>query len=56
MTSIAETLKKIEGIHRHVVHPNEVKGVAESRGKTDRIDHRNRNRQPWAISRPLSAK
>lgn len=38
MKWIAETLKKIEGIQVHVGHPNEVKWITESRGKTDRVD------------------
>jgi hypothetical protein len=35
---IAETLKKLDGVQIHVVHPNEVKWITESRGKTDRVD------------------
>lgn len=35
---IAETLKTMDGVQVHVVHPNEVKWITESRGKTDRID------------------
>jgi transposase len=35
---IAETLKKLDGVQVHVVHPNEVKWITESRGKTDRVD------------------
>ena len=38
MKWIAETLKTIDGVQVHVVHPNEVKWITESRGKTDRID------------------
>ena len=38
MKWIAETLKKLDGIAVHVVHPNEVKWITESRGKTDRVD------------------
>jgi len=37
---IALTLKKIKGVHLHVVHPNEMKWISESSGKTDRIDAR----------------
>jgi transposase len=35
---IAETLKRIPEVQVHVVHPNEVKGITESRCKTDRVD------------------
>jgi transposase len=35
---IAETLKSMAGVEVHVVHPNEVKWITESRGKTDRVD------------------
>lgn len=38
MKWIAETLKKMDGVQVHVVHPNEVKWITESRGKTDRVD------------------
>jgi transposase len=39
MKWIADTLKKQPGVQVHVVHPNEVKWIAESGGKkTDRID------------------
>jgi len=38
MKWIAETLKKLDGVQVHVVHPNEVKWMTESRGKTDRVD------------------
>jgi len=38
MKWIAETLKKIEGVHVHVVHPNEVKWINQSSGKTDKVD------------------
>jgi transposase len=37
---IALTLKKIEGVHIHVVHPNEIKWINQSSGKTDKIDAR----------------
>jgi len=37
---IALTLKAIRGVHLHVVHPNEMKWISESSGKTDRIDAR----------------
>ena len=37
---IALTLKKIKGIHIHVVHPNEIKWINQSSGKTDKIDAR----------------
>lgn len=42
MKWIAETLKRMAGIQIHVVHPNEVKGSTESRGKTDRVEARKR--------------
>lgn len=38
MKWIAETLKRIADVQVHVVHPNEVKWITESRGKTDRVD------------------
>ena len=37
---IALTLKKIKGVHIHVVHPNEIKWINQSSGKTDKIDSR----------------
>lgn len=37
---IAFTLKKIKDVHVHVVHPNEVKWISQSSGKTDKIDAR----------------
>ena len=37
---IALTLKKINGVHVHVVHPNEIKWINQSSGKTDKIDAR----------------
>lgn len=37
---VAETLKRLPGVRVHVVHPNEVKWITESRGKTDRVDAR----------------
>jgi transposase len=40
MKWIAETLKKMEGVEVHVVHPNEVKWINQSSGKTDKIDAR----------------
>jgi transposase len=38
MKWIAETLKKLAEVQVHVVHPNMVKWITESRGKTDRVD------------------
>ncbi|GIW54730.1 MAG: IS110 family transposase [Nitrospiraceae bacterium] len=38
MKWVADTLKKLTGVQVHVVHPNEVKWITESRGKTDRVD------------------
>ncbi len=35
---VADTLKKLADVELHVVHPNEVKWITESRGKTDRVD------------------
>ena len=35
---VAETLKQVADVQVHVVHPNEVKWITESRGKTDRVD------------------
>lgn len=40
MKWIAMTLKKQEGVEIHVVHPNEVKWINQSSGKTDKIDAR----------------
>jgi len=37
---IALTLMRQEGVRIHVVHPNEIKWINESSGKTDRIDAR----------------
>lgn len=38
MKWIAETLQKMVEVQVHGVHPNEVKWITESRGKTDRVD------------------
>lgn len=38
MKWVAEMLKRLPDVQGHVVHPNEVKGMTESRGKTDRVD------------------
>lgn len=35
---VAETLKRLPEVHLHVGHPNEVKWISASSGKTDRID------------------
>jgi transposase len=35
---VAETLKRLPEGHLHVVHPNEVKWISASSGKTDQID------------------
>ena len=35
---IALTLKKISNVYLHVVHPNEIKWINQSSGKTDKID------------------
>lgn len=41
MKWIALTLKKMEGVRIHVVHPNEVKWITQSNGKkTDKVDAR----------------
>lgn len=37
---IALTLKKLPGVHVHVVHPNEIKWISHSSGKTDKVDAR----------------
>jgi len=37
---VAQTLKKLEGVDIHVVHPNEIKWINQSSGKTDKIDAR----------------
>jgi len=38
LKGIAETVKTRDGVQVHVGHPNEVKWITESRGKTDRVD------------------
>lgn len=38
MKWIALTLKKMKGVYVHVVHPNEVKWISQSNGKTDKVD------------------
>lgn len=38
MKWVAETLTRLTDVVVHVVHPNEVKWITESRGKTDRVD------------------
>lgn len=38
MKGIAETLKRLPDVQIHVVPPNEVKWITESRGKRDRSD------------------
>lgn len=40
MKWIADTLKKMPNTSIHVVHPNEIKWIAESSGKTDAVDAR----------------
>ena len=35
---VALELKKIKGVHLHVVHPNEIKWINQSSAKTDKID------------------
>lgn len=40
MKWIAQTLQKLEGVEIHVVHPNEIKWINQSSGKTDKIDAR----------------
>jgi len=37
---IALTLSKVKDVHVHVVHPNEIKWISQSSGKTDKIDAR----------------
>jgi len=37
---IAKTLKDMEGVEIHVVHPNEIKWINQISGKTDKIDAR----------------
>jgi transposase len=37
---VALELKKIRGVHLHVVHPNEIKWINQSSAKTDKIDAR----------------
>jgi len=38
MKWIALALKKMEDVYIHVVHPNEVKWISHSNGKTDKVD------------------
>jgi len=38
MKWIAQTLMKAEGVTLHVVHPNELKWISQSNGKTDKVD------------------
>ena len=38
MKWISLYLKKIKGVCVHVVHPNEVKWISQSNGKTDKVD------------------
>jgi transposase len=40
MKWVSDTLKKIEGVRPHPVHPNEVKWIVSSNGKTDKVDAR----------------
>ncbi len=40
MKWIARELGRIKGVTRHVVHPNEVKWISQSSGKTDKVDAR----------------
>lgn len=40
MKWIADALRKIDGVTIHVVHPNEVKWISQSNGKTDKVDAR----------------
>jgi transposase len=37
---VALELKRIKGVHLHVVHPNEIKWINKSSAKTDKIDAR----------------
>lgn len=37
---VADTLKRQEGVSLHIVHPNEVKWISSSNGKTDKVDAR----------------
>ena len=37
---IAKALQEVEGVEIHVVHPNEIKWINQSSGKTDKIDAR----------------
>ena len=40
MKWIALALKEMKGVYIHVVHPNEVKWISHSNGKTDKVDAR----------------
>lgn len=40
MKWVSQTLKKMEGVRPHPVHPNEVKWIVNSNGKTDKVDAR----------------
>jgi len=37
---IALALKKMDGVHTHVVHPNIIKWISQSSGKNDKVDAR----------------
>jgi transposase len=41
---VALELKRIKGVHLHVVHPNEIKWINQSSAKTDKIDARKLSR------------
>lgn len=40
MKWIAQTLMEVEGVEVHVAHPNELKWISQSSGKTDKVDAR----------------
>lgn len=40
MKWVADELKRVSEVNVHVVHPNEVKWITSSRGKTDKVDAR----------------
>lgn len=40
MKWIARELQRLKGVRLHIVHPNEVKWISQSSGKTDKVDAR----------------
>jgi transposase len=55
MKWIALTLMRQSGVRIHVVHPNEVKWISQSNGKTDKVDARKLAQLGWGnlLPRPV---